>query len=576
MAKKLSISLVLFLLVSLFFQNCGPSGFGVETPPISDSSSSTDDPLLPYAWHLNNTGQKVFAQSGGVAGIDLGLQKTWAAGVYGNGVKVQVSDDGVDSTHEDLENNLVKMKLFRDYLVTNWLSFTAIPSDADFHGTSVSGLIAAVGWNGKGSRGVAPKAALIATNFMSDDVPKTSDIIADQAKGDVDIVNMSWGAIQSNYMVIDSSFSDQMRSGVDIGRSGKGTIYVRSSGNGRLEMVARSVNDYRIGSANFDGYNTTPYTINVAALTASGKNAVYSSPGASLWVSAPGGVDGISSPAMVTTDRSGCKLGYAKTDVSTTTGSIGGGFQKGLGENSGCNYTVTFNGTSSAAPNVTGSIALLLSAYPKLSWRDVKYILAKTALKAQADLDQSENYLYQVSPTGYANHKSPTGYVWDDGWVINDAGFNYNNLFGFGMINVDAAMDFAKTYTSLFSGLLQVKNYQSSALSLAIPDYNKDGITDTINVTDNLRIEAIQVQVSVTHPNAGELAVELVSPNNKRSVLVPMNNSLDGTANMTAYTFLTNKFYFESSLGNWKIRIIDGRTGSTGTLTSWKLSVYGQ
>lgn len=576
MAKKLSISLVLFLFVSLFFQNCGSSGFGVETPPISDGSSSTDDPLLLYAWHLNNTGQKVFAKSGGVAGIDLGLQKTWAAGVYGDGVKVQVSDDGVDSTHEDLENNLVKMKLFRDYLVTNWLSFTAIPSDADFHGTSVAGLIAAVGWNGKGSRGVAPKAALIATNFMSDDVPKTSDIIADQAKGDVDIVNMSWGAIQSSYTVIDSSFSDQMRSGVDIGRSGKGTIYVRSSGNGRLEMVARSVNDYRIGSANFDGYNTTPYTINVAALAANGKNAVYSSPGASLWVSAPGGVDGINSPAMVTTDRSGCKLGYAKTDVSTTTGSIGGGFQKGLGENSGCNYTVTFNGTSSAAPNVTGSIALLLSAYPKLSWRDVKYILAKTALKAQVDLDQSENYLYQVSPTGYANHKSPTGYVWDDGWVINDAGFNYNNLFGFGMINVDAAMDFAKTYTSLFSGLLQVKNYQSNALSLAIPDYNKDGVTDTINVTDNLRIEAIQVQVSVTHPNAGELAVELVSPNNKRSVLVPMNNSLDGTANMTAYTFLTNKFYFESSLGNWKIRILDGRTGNTGTLTSWKLSVYGQ
>ncbi len=576
MAKKLVFSLFLFLTISLFFQNCGPSGFGVESPPTSNSSSSTDDPLLPYAWHLNNTGQKVFAQSGGTAGIDLGLQKTWAAGVYGEGIKVQISDDGVDSNHEDLANNFVKMKLFRDYLVTNWLSYTAIPSDLDFHGTSVSGLIAAVGWNGKGSRGVAPKASMIATNFMSNDVTKTSDIIADQAKGDVDLVNMSWGYEQTSYTDIDAAFNDQMRYGTDNGRSGKGTIYVRSSGNARLEMIARSVNDYRLGSANFDGNNITPYSINVGAVMANGKNAYYSSPGSALWVSAPGGEDGINSPAMVTTDRSGCVLGYAKTDVSTTTGSIGGGFQKGSSENSGCNYTVTFNGTSSAAPNVTGSIALLLSAYPKLSWRDVKYILAKTALKAQADLDQSENYLYQKNPTRFANHKSPTGYVWDDGWVINDAGFNYNNLFGFGMINVDAAMDFAKTYTSLFSGLLQVKNYQSSALSLAIPDYNKDGITDTINVTDNLRIEAIQVQVSVTHPNAGELAVELVSPNNKRSILVNMNNSLDGTANMTAYTFLTNKFYFESSLGSWKIRIIDGRTGNTGTLTSWKLSIYGQ
>lgn len=577
MAKKLVYSLLIFSLTSIFFQNCGSNGFGVESPPMSDSNSNANgDPLLPYAWHLNNTGQKVFSQSSGLAGIDLGIQKTWGAGIYGEGVKVLVSDDGVDNSHEDLVQNFSKLKLYRDYLVINWMSFSAIPSNVDFHGTSVSGLIGATGWNGKGSRGVAPKVTMIATNFMSNDVAKTSDVIADQAKGDVDIVNMSWGYEQNNYTSIDSAFNDQLRFGVDNGRSGKGIIYIRSSGNARLELISRTVNDYRLGSANFDGNNITPYTINVGSIFANGKNAYYSSPGPALWISAPGGEDGISSPAMVTTDRSGCSLGYAKTEVSSTTGSIGGGFQKGSTENPGCNYTVTFNGTSSAAPNVTGSIALLLQAYPNLSWRDVKYILAKTALKAQADLDQSENYLYQKSPNHFVNHKSPTGYVWDDGWVVNDAGFNFNNLFGFGIINVDAAMEFAKTYNSLFSGLLTVRSYQSNSLNLAIPDYHKDGVSDTINVTDNLRIEAIQVEVSATHPNAGELAVELVSPNNKRSVLVNMNNSLDGTDNMTAYTFLTNKFYFESSPGNWKLRLIDGRTGNTGTLTSWKLKIYGQ
>ena len=37
------------------------------------------------------------------------------------------------------------------------------------------------------------------------------------------------------------------------------------------------------------------------------------------------------------------------------------------------------NGTSAAAPNVAGVVALMLEANPRLSSRDVKYILASTA-----------------------------------------------------------------------------------------------------------------------------------------------------------------------------------------------------
>ncbi|MCB0368350.1 MAG: S8 family serine peptidase, partial [Bdellovibrionales bacterium] len=478
-------------------------------------------------------------------------------------------------THEDLADNFSKEKVYRDYNLTgDWKSYSAPPSDTDYHGTSVAGVIGAVGWNGRGSRGVAPKVTLSATNFMSDVVNRTADVITDQAKGDIDIVNMSWGYGQSYYTSIDSGLADQFKYGVENGRSGKGIVYVRSAGNSRIEQVSRLSDAYRLGVSNFDGTNNTPYTIVVGAIFADGTNAYYSSPGSNLWISAPGGLDGIESPAIVTTDRSGCLLGYASSSFSSST--FGDGFQKGANGNTSCNYTVTFNGTSSAAPNISGSVALLLEAHPELTWRDVKYLLAKTALKATADADQSENYFYVENSTTYSNHKSPTGYVWDDGWVVNDAGFNFNDLFGFGIINVDAAMTLAKTYTTLFTGLLQEKQYSSTGLSLAIPDYDKDGVTDTINVPDNLRIEAIQIQVSITHANVGELAIELVSPNNKRSVLVPMNNSLDGVSNYTSAVFLTNKFYFESSLGNWKIRIVDGRTGNTGTLTAWHLNIFGE
>ncbi|WP_163367104.1 S8 family serine peptidase, partial [Escherichia coli] len=77
-----------------------------------------------------------------------------------------------------------------------------------------------------------------------------------------------------------------------------------------------------------------------------------SNPGASLLVSAPsnGGTKGIT-----TTDLPG-SAGYAAGSVTTT-----------------------FGGTSAAAPQVTGTVALMLEANPNLGWRDVRTILAMSA-----------------------------------------------------------------------------------------------------------------------------------------------------------------------------------------------------
>src|SRR5262249_12056459 len=43
------------------------------------------------------------------------------------------------------------------------------------------------------------------------------------------------------------------------------------------------------------------------------------------------------------------------------------------------NYTSRFNGTSAAAPMVSGVIALMLQANPQLSYRDVQEILVRTS-----------------------------------------------------------------------------------------------------------------------------------------------------------------------------------------------------
>lgn len=582
MGQKLIKPFIVIVIVGLLlvgFQNCNQSGFKVDgSAEFGSESENGEDLFYPYAWHLENTGQKVFASSGGVKGMDLNLQKTWMSGYYGEGVKVLISDDGVESNHEDLSGNWFNAAQSRNYALTNWLSASAPPlASSDFHGMGVAGLVAAVGWNKKGSRGVAPKAKMIATNFMSNQISKSSDIIVDQAKGDVDIINMSWGYSQSNYTSIDDSFRDQLKYAVENGRNGKGILLVKSSGNSRVETVARlGTNVYRPGFSVFDGMNNTPYTFNVGAYLATGIVTSYSSPGSNLWVSAPGGLDGIKSPAIVTTDRSGCVLGLSASTVSDTHKLLGSGFLTGGNGNSGCNYNVIFNGTSSAAPTVSGSLALLLQSQPNLTWRDVKYILAKTSTVTAYDFDENENYLYSLNPSAYASLKSPTGYQWENNWVVNSAGFSFSNLYGFGRINVDKAVDFAKSYSSLFTSPLISETFDSATISMSVPDNSKDGASHTLNVNKNIKIEAIQVIPYITHNNLGELAIELWNPQGQRSVVVPMNNSLDGTSNYAGYTLLVNQFFQESSLGDWTIKVIDGRAGTIGTLTRWKIVVYGQ
>lgn len=576
--KKAFLILFSFVLI-IAFQNCDQKGFGVSTPPVDESLSlglPQNDPLFGYAWHLKNNGQSIFASSSGIKGNDLNLMTTWASNVYGKGIKVQVSDDGVESSHEDLSGNFILTGGSRDYTAIVWEANYAPPGDTDFHGTSVAGLIAAVGGNGKGSTSVAPLAQLVATNFMSDKVTRNANIIADQPKGSVDIVNMSWGYSQTAFSAIDPSFEDELENGVKNGRDGKGVIYIKSSGNARVEEITRGVDDYRLGFCVFDDFNNTPYTINVGAYLATGIVTNYSSPGSNLWVSSAGGYDGVKAPAMVTSDRKGCSLGYANSDLTGNSAILGSGFQKGSNGNSGCNYTVQFNGTSSAAPTASGAVALLLSAYPKLTWRDVKYILAKTSTEAALDFDNSENYLYSLNRTTYLSQKSPTGYKWDESWVTNGAGFRFSNYYGFGKINVDKVLEFAKTYKSIFTSPLSETSQSITGLSVSIPDFSSTGATATLSFSQDILIEAIQITPDVTHANAGELAVELISPAGLRSVVVPMNNSLDKIANIRNMRFLTNAFYQESSLGTWTMKIVDGRSGTGGTINGWKMTVFGQ
>lgn len=528
------------------------------TPPTVNQT----DPLLVHSWHLINTGQSSFAANGGIAGSDLNIASARSQGFTGNGVRVAVSDTGVETAHEDLAGNLLSNE-HRDYSLSN-APFVGDPNTSGTsgdHGTSVSGIIAAVGNNGLGSQGVAYGANLAGFKYIVGS--NTLSRMLDQALGNFDIFNYSYGLYSCIFSGVPSEYIDQLRYGVTYLRQGKGAIYVKAAGNEYIGTTtdcfpSESNPQLYYGNANLEEDHSYPYQIVVGSNNAAGISASYSTPGSSIWVSAPGGEFGTNNPAIVTTDRTGCDKGYAQDSATKNS------FEDGDTLNPNCNYTSTFNGTSSATPMVSGTVALMLEANPNLTWRDVKHILASTARRTDPNRGN----------TGHPNSLDLNGHVYQQGWITNNAGYNFHNWYGFGAVDAGAAVTMASSYTSSLGPQFQTNFQSSGTISVAVPDADAGGATDTMTVNTSYTIEAVQIRITLDHSYIGDLGVELTSPAGTKSILMNINSGVVGTS-IQDEILLSNAFYGENSQGVWTLKIIDGYAQDTGTLTNWKLNIIG-
>jgi len=511
-----------------------------------------DDPYFADQWHLQNTGQT--GGTPGAPGADANVTPAWdivgpgGTPIRGAGVQVAIVDDGLEWDHPDLDDNY-RADLSYDFNFDD--SDPAPDISADNHGTSVAGVAAAEGDNTTGVSGAAPAAELAGLRLISSDgSARFDDQIAANALSwkydEIDVYNNSWGYILP---LLDPGPLEiaAIRDGVINGRGGLGNIYTFAAGNSR----ARGFN------ANYFPLTNSRYTITVAAIDHNGHYSEYSTPGASILVSANSDSFGFPGDAgyvgIVTTDRQGDN-GYNAAGTGET---FPGTNIPRPDPFPDTDYTSTFGGTSSATPLVSGVIALMLEANPDLTWRDVQYILVDTA-----------------------QMNDPT----NPDWTFNGAGYHVNHNYGFGAIDAEAAVNAAKNWESV-GGEADLAVLNSGVINVGrqIPDGSNVGVSSTVTFsTDISSIEWVEVTVNVTHPNERDLEIVLTSPEGTQSVLAEQYVDPRDPLGLTVWggipdwTYTSARHWGEASGGQWVLTVRDKASGNVGTWNNWEITLYGQ
>ncbi len=293
-------------------------------------AAAPNDPDFSKLWGLENLGQTVNGIPG-VPGADIGATAAWDVSTGSPNTVVAVIDSGVDYTHQDLAANMWSAPAAFTVDVGGTLvhcaagthGFNAIlrtcdPMDDNNHGTHVAGTIGAVGNNQIGVVGVNWITRLMAIKFLD---AQGSGSMADAISGirfaieakqafaasdgaNVRVLSNSWGG---------SAFSQALLDEINAAQQAD-MLFVAAAGNSGFD------NDIL---PTYPSSFTADNIVSVAATTNLDQRAYFSN-----------------------YSETTVHLGAPGSDILSTT--IG-------------NTYTSANGTSMAAPHVSGAAALLLS-----------------------------------------------------------------------------------------------------------------------------------------------------------------------------------------------------------------------
>ncbi|KAM7539931.1 hypothetical protein Aperf_G00000040082 [Anoplocephala perfoliata] len=493
-----------------------------------------NDPSWPRMWYLyvgdslratsydneNSPSRRKARNRGGPGGIDMNVRSVWARGYAGQGVVVTILDDGLETDHPDLKPNYDKHASFD--VNSNDENPDPRYVERDFrninrHGTRCAGEVAAAANNSICGLGIAYKARIGGVRMLDGDV---TDAMESRSLGynlqHIDVYSASWGPEDDGRTVDGPGKLARIafRNGILKGRGGLGSIFVWASGNGG------KYDD----NCNCDGYTNSIYTLGVSSA---------SEHGTIPW--------------------------YAETCSSTlaVTYSSGGQGEKGV-VTTDLNHTCTDNhsGTSASAPLAAGICALTLSANPRLTWRDLQYIV-----------------IHSARPDG----------LYTNDWRVNGVGRRVSHAFGYGLMDAATMVDLALNWTTvppqriceahalLPRSPLKMRHHASEQLRV-----ETDGCTGSEGGDPTrgvVYLEHVQAKVTLTSDCRGEVELWLTSPMGTKSKLLSKRPFDLDVAGFHAWPFMSVHFWGEMANGTWTLTVHSGN--AVVSLIGWSLTLYG-
>ncbi|KAF5387483.1 hypothetical protein D9757_006557 [Collybiopsis confluens] len=543
----------------------------IPLPQSSDSPSPArataqrlgiQDPLFPDQWHLIN--DEFPSHMMNVTGVWEEL------GFTGNGVISSIVDDGLDYDNEDLKDNFDAAD---SYDFNDHISLPTPKLPADHHGTRCAGQIAAKK-NTLCGVGIAYNSRVSGVRILSGPISDVDEAAAlNYGFHNVSIYSCSWGPPDDGKSMEGPStlIKKAVVNGINNGRGGKGSIFVFASGNGA----------HHGDQCNFDGYTNSIYSVTVSAIDYKGLHPYYSEPCAAN---------------MVVAYSSGSGKHIVTTDKGTTS------------------CATSHGGTSAAAPNAVGVIALALEANPDLSWRDVQYIAVLTARQVNPndpDWEKTKGWIRGAQ----GDEKKP----------LNDIssgieGKPYSYKYGYGAIDGYQFVRAAQQWKSVkpqvwirthsvqlnngtfnekeeYNGGLKIPQDPAKAQAASnsrahlgdgpehVSDDNRFSVTSNLELTaetvananfDPNFLEHIQIQVWIQHARRGDVEVSLTSPQGVVSVLGAMRENDEDKDGYPGWVFMTVKHWGENPIGTWKIQVSDqSNPNRTGSFLGWNMAFWG-
>jgi subtilisin family serine protease len=435
-------------------------------------------------WGLRNTGQK-----SGKNGADIEAVTAWDQTTGSANVVVGIIDSGIRYTHQDLQDNLwVNTDEIPDNGIDddnngyiddihgiNSINGSGDPMDDNSHGTHCAGTIGATANGGGPQVGVAWNVSLMGLKFLTakgsgknSNAIECIDYAIDQG---VDILNNSWGG---------GGYSQALFDAISRAKDA-GILFVVAASNEGTN------NDTKVRyPSNFAVSNI----ISVAALDRNDRLANFSNYGATT-----------------------VHLGAPGVDIYSTTAESDTAYD-------------TYDGTSMAAPHVSGVAALVKAKFPALTVAELKNRL-----------------INNTRPVTALNGRTITG----------------------GAVSAKRALD------NITVPPEEGAVFAASGLPKNIPDRGK--ISSSLNVSgqpSSVALNRVLLELNVSHTYIGDLIIKLQPPRGKALTL--WKRAGKGANNVVLRQSLTSKKSINPN-GVWTITIQDKAADDVGALNSWSLEL---